>query len=87
MQANNPFTEIGVIVISMALIAAATVLLILGKADFTGASLMFGLAVGLFGYNGALKVPSPSQQLALQQLLEQVLSLLPQPTSTPTTKP
>ena len=77
MQSNNPLTEIGVIVISTALIAAATVLLVLGKVDFTAASLMFGLAAGLFGYNKALAAPSPAQQAALQQLLESVLAALP----------
>lgn len=83
MQQNNQLTEIGVVVIAIALIAAATTLLILGKVDFTGATVLYGLAAGLYGVNGAYKAPSPSQQLALQQLLEQVLSLLPQPTSTP----
>lgn len=83
---SNPYTEIGVVVIAVALIAAATVLLVLGKADSTEATLMFGLAVGVFGVNGAYKAPSPTQQAQIAALLTQVLSLLPQPPA-PTPKP
>ena len=74
---NNPLTEVGIIVISVALIAAATVLLVLNKIDFTAATLMLGLVAGLFGIQGALKAPSPAQQENLKQLTSQVLSVLP----------
>ena len=77
MQSNNPFTEVGIIIISLGLIAAGTLLLILGKVDSIFVTLVFGLAAGLFGYNKALAAPSPAQQAALQQLLESVLAALP----------
>ena len=78
MQTNNPLAEIGIVIISVALIAAATTLLILGKIDFTGATVLYGLVAGIYGVRGAFQAPSPAQQETLQQLLAQVLAMLPQ---------
>ena len=78
MQPQPKLPELGVIVVSVALIAAATVLLILGKIDFTGATVLYGLVAGIYGVRGAFQAPSPQQQETLQQLLGQVLAMLPQ---------
>lgn len=88
MQPNNLVTEVSVLVISVLLILAGSVLLFFGKIDATFATLMFGLVAAIYGVNSAYKAPSPVQQAQLGTLLTQVLSLLPQqPTSTPTPKP
>jgi hypothetical protein len=84
MQNNSTLTEIALLVISVALVAAATVLLVAHIIDFSESIWLFGLVAGLFGVNGALKAPSPSQQAQLnvqqqnvQQLFAQALSVLP----------
>jgi len=100
-QNNNPYTEVGIILVSVCLIAGGVVLLVLSKIDFTAATLMFTLAIGLYGVNSALKAPSSAQQQQLatiqqgqQQLTAQVLSVLPAvaatqspPQPTPRTQP
>ena len=86
MQPNN-LTEISVLVISVLFILAGSILLFFGKIDATFATLMFGLVAAIYGVNSAYKAPSPAQQAQLGALLEQVLNLLPQSTSTPTPKP
>lgn len=78
MQNNNPLTEISTMVLAALLIIAASLLMYFGKIDFTGATLMFGLAAGLYGVNGALKVPSATQQTqinTLQQGLQDLINL------------
>lgn len=87
MQPNNPLTEIGVILISVALIAAATTLLVLGKIDFTGATVLYGLVAGIYGVNGAFKAASPAQQALLAQVLSSIgtnAASSTQPTPAPT---
>ncbi len=78
MQSNNPLTEVGIILISVGLIAGGVLLLVLGKIDFTAATLMFGLAVGLYGGNLAIKAPSQAQQAQIGAITQQALSVLPQ---------
>jgi len=78
MQSNNPFTEVGIILISVGLIAGGVLLLVLGKIDFTAATLMFGLAVGLYGGNLAIKAPSQAQQAQIGAITQQALNVLPQ---------
>ena len=87
MQPQSNLTEISVLVIAVLLILAGSVLLFFGKIDATFATLMFGLVAAIYGVNSAYKEPSPAQQAQLGALLEQVLNLLPQPTSMPTPKP
>src|SRR5579864_8490961 len=77
-QNPNPLTEVGVILISFGLIAGGVVLLVLGKIDFTAGTLMFGLAIGLYAGNAALKSPSQAQQAQIAALSGQVLNVLPQ---------
>lgn len=87
MQPQPKLPELGVIIVSVALIAAATTLLILGKIDFTGATVLYGLVAGIYGVRGAFQAPSPAQQETLQQLLAQVLAMLPQATQQPESVP
>src|SRR5260221_13301018 len=76
---NNPIPEIALIIISVTLIIAATVLFILGKIDYTGCIAILGMALALWGANSLYKAPSPSQQAqigAQQQSLQNVISQL-----------
>ena len=95
MQNNNPFTEIGAIILAILLVIAGGLLLYLGKIDFTQATLIWGLAAALFGGNLALKAPSSTQQTQLSNLqgsLQDLVSLfashthpvVPPPPSPPT---
>src|SRR5258707_5721609 len=70
---NNPFTEIGAIVIAVALIAGGVVLLVLKDIDTAYATSIFILAGAIFAGNLALKAPSPTQQAALLSLTAQAL--------------
>src|SRR5258707_15373840 len=70
---NNPFTEIGAIVIAVALIAGGVVLLVLKDIDTAYAFSIFILAGAIFAGNLALKAPSPTQQAALLNLTAQAL--------------
>src|SRR5258708_3953548 len=94
-MSNNPFTEIGAIVVAAVLPIAAGLLLYAGKIGTAFASSMFILAAGLIGINGALKAPSSTQQEILnkqQDNLQNLINLLashthpvpPTPPSTPT---
>jgi len=83
-MSNNPFTEIGAIVVAVVLAIMGGLLLYLGKIDTAFATSMFILAAGLLGINGALKAPSQQQQQQLgalaqqgQALTSQALSVLP----------
>src|SRR6266568_6567390 len=78
MQSNNPFTEVGVILISVCLIAGGVLLLVLGKVSFAEAMLMFGLAATIYGGNAALKAPSQAQQAQIGAITQQALNVLPQ---------
>src|SRR5258708_24228392 len=64
---NNPFTEVGVILIALGFIAAGTTLLALGKVDLNVAMTLYILAASVAGINVALKAPSPTQQQLLAQ--------------------
>ena len=94
MNTNNPITEIALAILAGLLIVGACILLFFGKIDFTGATLMFGVAAAMVGINQALKSPSPAQQTQLQQFMAQVLNTLPavvsatqsQPASQPVTQ-
>ena len=92
---NNPLTEIIMGVLSALLIVAGALLLYFGKVDLAGAGLLLTLAVGMWGVNSALKVPSAGQQTqinTLQQGLQDLINLFashthpvpPTPPSTPT---
>src|SRR5260221_2162685 len=92
---NNPFTEIGAIVVAVVLAIAGGLLLYLGKIDTAFASSMFILAAGLLGVTGALKAPSSTQQTQINTLLQGMQGLIdliashthpvpPTPPSTPT---
>src|SRR5260221_284430 len=70
MQTNNPFAEIGVILIALGFIAAGTTLLALGKIDLNVAIILWTLAGSVAGINVALKAPSPTQQQLLAQALQ-----------------
>ena len=70
MQINNPFAEIGVILIALGFIAAGTPLLALGKIDLNVAMTLYVLAASVAGINVALKAPSPTQQQLLAQALQ-----------------
>ncbi len=70
MQSNNPFAEIGVILIALGFIAAGTTLLALGKIDLNVAMTLYVLAASVAGINVALKAPSPTQQQLLAQALQ-----------------
>lgn len=81
---NNPITEAALIIISVALIAAATVLFILGKIDYTGCIAILGMVLALWGANSLYKAPSPSQQAqigaqqqSLQNVISQLMNVLP----------
>jgi len=67
---NNPFAEIGVILIALGFIAAGTTLLALGKIDLNVAMTLYVLAASVAGINVALKAPSPTQQQLLAQALQ-----------------
>src|SRR5260221_11704469 len=67
---NNPFAEIGVILIALGFIAAGTTLLALGKIDLSVAMTLYVLAASVAGINVALKAPSPTQQQLLVQALQ-----------------
>lgn len=84
MQNNNPYTEVGAIVLAALLILTAGLLMYASKIDFTAATFLVTLGVGVYGGNLALKAPSPSQQAQiaaqhqdLQALAGQVVSVLP----------
>src|SRR5260221_194546 len=79
MQSNNPFTEIGAIVIAVVLIAGGVVLLVLKDIDPAYATSLFILAVSLFAGNLALKTPSAAQQTQLAALTAQALQAQAQP--------
>ena len=70
---NNPLTEIGAIVLSMALIAGGVLLLVLKDVDTAYGISIFILAGTIFAGNLALKAPSPTQQAALLSLTAQAL--------------
>src|SRR5258708_28934663 len=74
---NNPLTEISLLVLSVALLAAMTVLLVTSKITYVEALNFLIIVAGLFGVNVAAKAPSPQQQQQLQQLTQQALSVLP----------
>src|SRR6266851_956225 len=76
---NNPFAEIGVILIALGFIAAGTTLLALGKIDLNVAMTLYILAASVAGINVAIKAPSPTQQAALLQLTTQALASQAQP--------
>lgn len=83
-NSNNPITEAALIIISVALIAAATVLFILGKIDYTGCIAILGMTLALWGANSLYKAPSPSQQVqigaqqqSLQDVISQLMNVLP----------
>src|SRR5260221_1157565 len=67
---NNPFAEVGVILIALSFIAAGTTLLALGKVDLNVAMTLYILAGSVAGINVALKAPSPTQQQLLAQALQ-----------------
>ncbi len=77
MNNNNPLTEISLLVLSVAMLAAMTVLLVFGIITYTEALNFLIIVAGLFGVNVAAKAPSPAQQQQLQQLTQQALSVLP----------
>ena len=77
MNNNNPLAEIGLLVLSVAILAAMTVLLVVGKINYIEALNFLIVVAGLFGVNVAAKAPSPAQQAQLQQLTSQALSTLP----------
>jgi len=77
MNNTNPLTEISLLVLSVALLAAMTVLLVVGKINYIEALNFLIVVAGLFGVNVAAKAPSPAQQQQLQQLTSQALSVLP----------
>src|SRR5258708_36870419 len=94
-MSNNPFTEIGAIVVAVVLVIAGGLLLYAGKIDTAVPALMFILAAWSLGMNGALKAPSSTQQEILnkqQDNLQNLINLLashthpvpPTPPSTPT---
>src|SRR5258708_33936985 len=81
---SNPIAEIALIIISVALIAAATVLFILGKIDYTGCIAILGMVLALWGANSLYKAPSPTQQTqinaqqqSLQNVISQMMNILP----------
>src|SRR5260370_38752469 len=89
---NNPFAEIGVILIALGFIAAGTILLALGKIDLNVAMTLYILAASVAGINVALKAPSPTHQQFLAQALQpqaQPAQLVqpPPPVATPNTAP
>ncbi len=69
MQNNNLVTEISMLILAILLIVAGSLLLYVGKISYDAAIFFFISALGLFGFNGALKAPSPAQQsqLTVQQ--------------------
>ncbi len=81
---NNPITEAALIIISVALIAAMTILFVLGKIDYVEAIPFLTVVAGLWGVSTALKAPSPSQQAqigaqqqSLQEVISQLMNVLP----------
>ncbi len=81
---NNPITEAALIIISVALIAAMTILFVLGKIDYVEAIPFLTVVAGLWGVSTALKAPSPSQQAqigaqqqSLQDVISQLMNVLP----------
>src|SRR6267154_3620350 len=67
MNNNNPLTEISLLVLSVAMLAAMTVLLVTGKITYVEALNFLIIVAGLFGVNVAAKAPSPAQQENLKQ--------------------
>src|SRR5260221_729988 len=67
---NNPFAEVGVILIALGFIAAGTTLLALHTIDLNVAIILWTLAGSVAGINVALKAPSPTQQQLLAQALQ-----------------
>ncbi len=65
MQQNTLVTEISMLILAVLLIVAGSFLLYVGKIGYDAAIFFFISALGLFGFNGALKAPSAQQsQLA-----------------------
>src|SRR5260221_3136634 len=83
---NNPFAEVGVILIALSFIAAGSTLLALGKVDLNVAMTLYILAASVAGINVALKAPSPTQQQLLAQAL-QTQQAQPAPTPAPVLQP
>jgi len=75
---NNPLTEVSAIVLAALLIIAGGLLLYVGKVDFTQATLIFGLAVTIYGGNLALKAPSPTQQSQIAAIASQQSNVISQ---------
>lgn len=73
---NNPFTEIGAIILAALCVVAGGLLLYVGKVDFTQATIIFGLAVTIYGGNLALKAPSSTQQTQLSNLQQGLQDLI-----------
>ncbi len=69
MNNTNPLTEISMLILAILLIVAGSLLLYVGKIGYDAAIFFFISALGLFGFNGALKAPSSmqAQQLNTQQ--------------------
>lgn len=95
MSNNNLATELSLLALSLALIAAMVILLVIGKITWVEAVPFLTVVGGLYGVNSALKVPSPSQQQQIstqQESLQSLVSLLanhthpapPTPPSPPT---
>jgi hypothetical protein len=95
MSNNNLATELSLLGLSLALIAAMVVLLLFGKITWIEAVPFLTVVGGLYGVNGALKAPSPTQQETLnrqQDNLQNLINLLaththpapPMPPSPPT---
>src|SRR5260370_3228831 len=89
---NNPFAEIGAIVIAVVLIAGGVVLRVLKEIDTGYGIFIFILAGTIFAGNLALKATSPTQQAALLNLTAQALQTQAQPAQlvqapTPVTTP
>jgi hypothetical protein len=91
MPQNNSFTEAAMFVIAGLIVIAGTVLLYLGTIDFSQDMLFVGAALSILGVNGALKVPSPSQQAQISQVLNMLpvfanllhSHVVPQPVASP----
>jgi len=83
---NNPFAEIGAILIALGFIAAGTTLLALRIIDLNVAIILWTLAGSVAVINVALKAPSPTQQQLLAQALQaqaQPAQLVQAPVATP----
>ncbi len=74
-NSSNLVTEISVLILSVAILAAMTILFYVGKINYIEAIPFLTVVASLFGVNFAFKAPSPSQMQQLNSQQENLTQL------------